>query len=152
MGYNSKYTGAQVELKLEEVERLKERIAVLEKFLPKNYVSEDLTSSVISGYYTYSSTNVGEVTTPTRNYGGGWRCIAQAVRTTERYTITGTGGGGARLYCIVNSAGVIKAIAGSDETQSGLVLNVEEDGMLYCSFNNSENYQLIREYLDYSLE
>ena len=111
-----------------------------------NEVTEDITAQFISGYYTYSSTNVGAITTPTRTYDGGWRCIAQPVVKGETYTLTGTGGGGARLYCLVNSAGVIKAIAGSGEVQSGLVLNVEEDGTLYCSCNKANTFSLMKRY------
>ena len=136
-----------------EIAQISENISDLQreveglKSADKEEVSEDLTASVSNGYYTYSSTDVGEVTTASHNYGGGWRCIAQPVKATERYVITGTGGGGARLYCLVNNEGVIKAIAGSGETQTGFVLNVVEDGTLYCSFDYKLNYSLIRKYM-----
>lgn len=107
---------------------------------------ENLTTSVISGYYTFSSLVIGEVTTATHNYDGGWICIEQPVKANERYIITGTGGGGARLYCLVNSVGVIKAIAESEEVQSKFELAVDEDGILYCNFNSSNNYALVKEY------
>lgn len=109
-------------------------------------ITEDLTGSVKNGTYTYSSTNIGDATTATHSYNGGWRCIEQPVKANERYIITGTGGGGARLYCLVSSAGVIKAIAESDEVQSNFELVVDEDGILYCNFNNSNNYDLVKEY------
>ena len=109
-------------------------------------ITDDLTNSVGNGYFTFSSTTIGTATTPTRDHDGSWRCIAQSVKAGDKVTITGVGGGGARLYCLVNTSNVIKAIAPSGDSQTGLVLNIEEDGMLYCSFNNSSNYSLVREY------
>lgn len=140
-----------IEGNIDELDRrmsdTEQQLKELEETLIKTETKqENLTTSVISGYYTFSSLVIGESATATRNYGGGWRCIEQPVKANERYIITGTGGGGARLYCLVSSAGVIKAIAESDEVQSNFELVVDEDGILYCNFNNSNNYALVKEY------
>ena len=122
------------------------RIATIESQLKSYMKTGDLTQSVKNGIYTYSSTTVGSVATVTFSSNGAWRCIEQSVKAGEKYIVTGTGGGGARLYCLMNNSNVIKVIAGSGEVQSNLVLSVEEDGKLYCSFDNNFTYQLLRQY------
>lgn len=131
-----------VETKVESLENI---------LISKTNHSEDITTLVISGYYSYTATTVGEVTVVNSNYDGGWRCIAQIVKPGDKYIITGTGGGGARLYCLVDNNNIIKAIAGSGETQNNFELYIEEAGTLYCSFNNSAVYKIIKEYTETSI-
>ena len=115
-------------------------------YITSGYVTDNLTTSVVNGYYSYSSTGVGTATTANKTTDGGWRCIAQPVKSGDKVTITGVGGGGARLYCLVNNNNIIKEIAPSGDSQTGFVLDVSEDGILYCSFNKSYAYSLTREY------
>ena len=143
----------EIDLLKEEQENLKEEVSDLKKTVGNigdaggsNYTSEDLTGNVSNGRYTYTSTDVGTATTATHGYDGNWRCIAQPVKAGEKYIITGLGGGGARLYCLVNTSGIIKAIAPSGDVQTGFVLPIEEDGTLYCSFDDSVTYKIVREY------
>ena len=107
-----------------------------------NVVETDLSANVVTGYYTYSSQTVGSYATVSKSSDGAWRCIAQPVVAGEKYYITGTGGGGARLYCYMNSAGIIKAIAPSSDVQNNKEIVIDEAGILYCTFNRSAGYSL----------
>ena len=115
-------------------------------YVTSGYVTDNLTTSVVTGYYSYSSTSVGTATTANKTTDGGWSCIAQPVKAGDKVTITGVGGAGARLYCLVNNDGIIKAIAPPGDSQTGFILNVDEDGILYCSFDYSSVFSVVREY------
>jgi hypothetical protein len=109
-------------------------------------ITEDITSTLVNGYYAYSSPTVGTVTSASKTTDGGWRCLARSVYAGEKYYITGTGGGGARLYCLVDADNVVQAIAGSGESQIEYELRVRNDGMLYCSFDKNQTYKIVRKY------
>ena len=110
-------------------------------------VVEDITAEVGQGYFSYSSTTIGSATTITKSTDGGWRCLSRTVKAGEKYYITGTGGGGARLYCVVNTDSVILTIAASSAVETNKELIIEEDGTLYCSFNKNNTYKVERKYL-----
>lgn len=115
----------------------------------KHYEEEDVTKFARNGYYTYSSLGIGSVTTVTYTDYNLYACIARRAKAGEKYLITGLGGGGARLYCLVDTEGKIKDIAASGEQKQGYELTVEEDGTLYCTFDKSAAFRLIRKYTDY---
>ena len=115
---------------------------------PMREGSQDITMYFGVGYYTYTSTDVGTATEATKNFGAAWHCIRHNVKNGETYVITGAGGGGARLYCLVNNEGVIKAIAEPGAVLHSYPVKVEEDGILFCSCDAAvvANYSLIRKY------
>ena len=115
---------------------------------PMREGSQDITPYFGVGYYTYSSVEVGTKTEATKNFGASWHCVRHAVKAGEEYVITGAGGGGARLYCVVNNEGIIKAIADPGAVLQNHSVKVEEDGVLFCSCDAAviASYSVIRKY------
>lgn len=136
--------GATAALSAEAGRGLHYRVTDLEEFIGNNNVTEDISSEVINGYYTFSYTEVGTAATATHNPDGGWRCLSRAVKAGEKYIITGEGGGSSRLYCLVDSNNIIKAIAPSGDVQSNFELRIEENGTLYCNVLNDGTYKIER--------
>ena len=136
--------GATAALSAEAGRGLHYRVTDLEEFIGNNNVTEDISSEVINGNYTFSSTEVGTATTATHNPEGAWRCLSRAVKAGEKYIISGEGGGIPRLYCLVDSNNVIQAIAPSGDVQSNFELRIEENGTLYCNVLNDGTYKIER--------
>lgn len=109
---------------------------------------QDITPYFGVGYYTYSSTEVGTKAEETKKFGASWKCVRHAVRAGEKYVITGAGGGGARLYCLVNNKGIIKAISEAGAVLYNHEVSVEEDGVIFCSCDAAviADYSVIRKY------
>lgn len=115
---------------------------------PMREGTQDITPYFGVGYFAYSSVSVGTKTEVTKGFGASWHCVRHAVKAGEEYVITGAGGGGARLYCVVNNEGIIKAIAEAGAVLYNHAVKVEEDGVLYCSCDAAviADYSVIRKY------
>lgn len=111
------------------------------------YESVDLTGNVAKGTYKPSSFNIGDTVTIETSGSGSWRKLKENVKKGDIITITGLGGGTARLYFLLDMNNVIQAIAGSGESQTNFTLNVENDGVLYCNFDYSSPYSVVRKSL-----
>lgn len=112
-------------------------------FTLSDYHTIEESVNVVSGYHSISG-SVGGVATISRAYDGAWRTQAISVQPGETYIISGTGGGGARLYALLDANNIILQIAGSGETQTNLEINVTQIGTLYVNFLNSAGYSIIK--------
>ena len=101
-------------------------------------IETDLSGSMLNGYWYPSAYDIGATVTITKKWDGSWRSLEYAVKAGERYRISGKGGVNGRLYCYVNSAGILKAIAPAETAMTDYILSIPENGLLYCSSLKTE--------------
>ena len=120
------------------------RTKAVEDFLGYRTSEENLASSMLNGYWKMTSYAVGTQASPTKVWDGSWRSLEYHVKAGEVYVITGKGGLNGRLYCLLDSAGIVQKVAAESVTQTNFELAVTKDGTLYCSFIAETSYSVIK--------
>ncbi len=113
-------------------------------FLGYSTTETDLASSMLNGYWKMSSYVVGAVASAEKVWDGSWKSLQYAVKAGEKYRITGTGGVNGRLFAMVTSGGIVAEIAPESYSATDYVLDIRQDGTLYCSFLAAYAYSVIK--------
>lgn len=117
----------------DELYTLKEDLQTVQDGLHTLETEVDITDTAKGGFIT-DNVNVGEVVNvDSINSSSQWKYIVQPTKAGEWFEVTGTGGGGARLWVLTDKN--FKLIAKSDAsvTQTDYKLSVNNDG--YAVFN-----------------
>lgn len=111
----------------------------------------DLTGNAVKGVYKPSTTAVGEVVEITKSGSGAWYRVDAFVKKGDVVSITGVGGASSRLYIIVDTNNVLRKIAPSGDSQNGLKINIDTDGIIYCNFDYSVPFSLKISHVEFSI-
>ena len=128
----------------EQVDDNVSEIQKVKTFLGYTETETDLASSMLNGYWSLSSYNVGASSLPEKIWDGSWRSLQYSVKAGEQYRITGTGGLNGRLYALLDSTGILQSVAEQNESQTDFVLKIAKNGTLYCSFLSAYTYSVFK--------